>query len=257
VSEEILTLAVTAAHRAGELLLDHYSRAATGVDAKSTPTDLVSDADRNAERSIKEIIASERPDDGFMAEETGGEAAQSDITWIIDPLDGTVNFLFRIPTWCVSIAVRQGADLIAGVVHDPNRGETFTARKGAGATLNGVRIRVGAQDELSQALVGTGFAYDSATREVQAAVVQRVLPRVRDIRRGGSAALDLAYIACGRLDGFYEAHMMEWDKAAGILLIEEAGGVVSSLEDPSGISDGVIAANPHLHPQLQSLVLGG
>ena len=256
-SAELLELATNVAQQAGELLLEHYVSAATGVDAKSTPTDLVSDADRESEQLIKDLIAKERPHDGFLAEESGGESTRSDLTWIIDPLDGTVNYLFRIPAWCVSIAVRDGNGLVAGVVHEPNRAETFAARRGGGATLNGKPIRVSDKSDLSQALVGTGFAYDVPTRSVQAAVVARVLPKVRDVRRGGSAALDLSYLACGRLDGFYEAHMMEWDKAAGILIIEEAGGVVTPLTDPSGVSDGVIAANPALHPALQRLVREG
>jgi myo-inositol-1(or 4)-monophosphatase len=140
-------------------------------------------------------------------------------------------------------------------VHDPNHSETFAAERGRGATLNGRRIAVSDKAELSQALVGTGFAYDIPTRAVQATTAQRVLPKVRDLRRGGSAALDLSYLACGRLDGFYEAHMQEWDKAAGVLLIEEAGGVVTSLADPFHGDDGVIAANPRLHPALSALVL--
>jgi myo-inositol-1(or 4)-monophosphatase len=258
VTHELLDLATLVARRAGELLLEHYHRAATGVDTKSTPTDLVSDADRAAEHLIKELIAKERPDDGLVGEESG-RASQGDggeFTWIIDPLDGTVNFLFRIPTWAVSIAVRDREGLVAAVVHDPNRNETFTAQRSGGAALNGAPIRVGDKTDLSQALVGTGFAYDAETRMVQAEVVRRVLPRVRDIRRAGSAALDLSYLACGRLDGFYEAHMMEWDKAAGILLVEEAGGVLSPLEDPSGISDGLIGANRDLHPALERLVRG-
>lgn len=256
-SRELLELSTNVAQRAGELLLEHYERAATGVDAKSTPTDLVSDADRESERLIKDLITKERPDDGFLAEESEAERARSEVTWIIDPLDGTVNYLFRIPAWCVSIAVRDSSGIVAGVVHDPSRDETFAALRGSGASMNGEAISVSDKDDLGRALVGTGFAYDVPTRTAQAAIVQRVLPRVRDIRRGGSAALDLSYLACGRLDGFYEAHMMPWDKSAGILLIEEAGGVVSRLPDPSGVSDGVIAANPALHPALQQLVLGG
>lgn len=252
---DLLDLATAAARQAGALLLNHYGREATGVDAKSTPTDLVSDADRRSEELIKEVISEKRPEDSFLAEETGADGGDGGLTWIIDPLDGTVNFLFRIPAWCVSIAAHDGEETIVGVVHDPNRDETFAAARSGGASLNGRGIHVSDKSELSQALVGTGFAYDIPTRTAQAEVVRRVLPRVRDIRRGGSAALDLSYLACGRLDGFYEAHMMEWDKAAGIVLIEEAGGVVSPLTDPSGESDGVIAANPDLHEVLQNLVL--
>lgn len=254
---DLLDLAVSTAERAGELLLEHYGGRARGVAAKSTPTDLVSDADRESEQLIKELIGSARPDDGFLAEESDAEAGSSELTWIIDPLDGTVNFLFRIPAWCVSIAASDGEGLALGVVHDPSHRETFTAIRGGGAKLNGTPIEVSDKSELSQALVGTGFAYDATARAAQAATVQRVLPRVRDIRRGGSAALDLSYLACGRLDGFYEAHMYEWDKAAGVLLIEEAGGKVTSLADPLGQADGVIAANPGLHDSLSEVVLGG
>jgi myo-inositol-1(or 4)-monophosphatase len=257
VTHELLELATHAARRAGELLLEHYGRDATGVSAKSTPTDPVSDADRASEGLIKELISKERPEDGFLAEESDEEFGSGALTWIIDPLDGTVNFLFRIPMWCVSIAARDEEGTLIGVVHDPTHDETFAAARGEGATLDGRRIRVSDKSELSQALVGTGFAYDIPTRAAQSAVVQRVLPKVRDIRRGGSAALDLCYLSCGRLDGFYEAHMQAWDKAAGVLLIEEAGGVVSRLKDPFNNADGVIAANPDLHPALKALVLGG
>ena len=254
-SWDLLDLATDVARQAGALLLQHYGREATGVALKSTPTDLVSDADRDSEELIKGLIAKERPDDSFLAEESGGEGSGGGLTWIIDPLDGTVNYLFRIPAWCVSIAAREGDRTEVGVVHDPNRDETFAAARGGGSSLNGRSIRVSDTSDVSQALIGTGFAYDVPTRTVQAEVVRRVLPKVRDIRRGGSAALDLSYLACGRLDGFYEAHMQEWDRAAGVLLIEEAGGVVSRLSDPSGVSDGVIAANPTLHPALRGLVL--
>lgn len=254
-SAELRDLAQNVARKAGALLLEHYGRAASGVETKSTSTDPVSDADRQSELLIKELIATERPNDGFLAEESGGQRGGG-LTWIIDPLDGTVNYLFRIPAWCVSIAVSDGDATLAGVVHDPNRDETFAAAQDLGSTLNGKPIRVSERADLSHALVGTGFAYDVPTRTAQAAVVQRVLPQVRDVRRGGSAALDLSYLACGRLDGFYEAHMQAWDKAAGVLLIREAGGLVSSLRDPSGDSDGVIAANPRLHGALEKLVLG-
>ena len=253
---DLLDLATDVARRAGESLLQDYRHAATGVGTKSTPTDLVSDADRRSEALVKELIAAQRPEDSFLAEETGDAGTGSGLTWIIDPLDGTVNYLFRIPAWCVSIAAREADRTIVGVVHDPNRDETFAAARGGGSSLNGRTIHVSDNADLSQALVGTGFAYDVPTRSAQAEVVRRVLPRVRDVRRGGSAALDLAYLACGRLDGFYEAHMQEWDKAAGIVIIEEAGGVVTPLQDPSGVSDGVIAANPVLHPALRALVLG-
>jgi myo-inositol-1(or 4)-monophosphatase len=203
----LLDLASEAARRAGALLLDRFERPAHGVATKSTPTDLVSDADRDAETLLVRMVEAERPDDGILGEEGGGKASNSGLRWILDPLDGTVNFLFGIPVWCVSVAVEDRNGTLAGVVHDPTRAETFTALRGAGAQLNGDGIRVSDQSDLATALIGTGFAYDLRARGVQASLLSQVLPRVRDIRRAGSAALDLCSVACARLDGFYEASM--------------------------------------------------
>ncbi|HEX2239967.1 MAG TPA: inositol monophosphatase family protein [Actinomycetota bacterium] len=253
-AHELVHLAVDVSKQAGELLLDRFGGPARGVAAKSTPTDLVSDADRMAEEVIVAGIAAARPDDGIVSEEGGGHSA-GELTWVIDPLDGTINFLFGIPQWAVTIAIDDAEGTLVGVTHDPLRSETFTAIRGQGAQLNGEPISVTDQDDLSQALIGTGFAYDQRARAYQAEILQRVLPRARDIRRAGSAALDLAALACGRLDGFYEAPMERWDKAAGILLIREAGGVVSELEAPFELSPGVIAAGPRLHDELRALVL--
>jgi myo-inositol-1(or 4)-monophosphatase len=253
---EILELVVEVAHSAGALLLDHFRKPASGVESKTTPTDLVSAADKASESLILDRIGSKRPDDGVLSEEGGGEAG-SGLLWVVDPLDGTINFLFGIPAWAVSIAVEDEGGGLVGVVHQPTTDETFTAIRGSGAKLNGQPIAVSQRTDLSSALIGTGFAYDARAREVQAEVVTRVLPRARDIRRAGSAALDLAATACGRLDAFYEAPMERWDKAAGILLIEEAGGVVSELLAPLDLSPGVVAGNKVLHDQLRSLVHRG
>jgi myo-inositol-1(or 4)-monophosphatase len=171
-------------------------------------------------------------------------------------LDGTVNYLFGIPVWAVSISARDGQGLLVGVTHDPNRNETFAASRGGGATMNGRPIQVSDVAELSTAMIGTGFSYDSEARGKQARLLLGLLPEVRDIRRAGSAAIDLAWLACGRLDGFYEAPMKPWDRAAGELLVTEAGGVVSSLPAPIGDDTGVIAAGPRLHPALRELVHG-
>ena len=252
---ELLELASEVARRGGEMLLDRFGEPARGVHTKTTPTDLVSDADRDSEKLILDLIRSRRPDDGVVAEEGGGEDSSTGLRWIVDPLDGTVNFLYRIPVWAVSIGVEDFDGALIGVVFDPNRDELFAAIRGRGATLNDEAIAVSDQDDLSQALVGTGFAYDAQVREAQAAVVHKVLPRVRDVRRAGSAALDLASLASGRLDGFYEAHMEIWDRAAGVLIVQEAGGVVSDLPPPLGHSVGVVAANPALHDELRGLVV--
>jgi myo-inositol-1(or 4)-monophosphatase len=250
----LVEIAHVAARAAGALLLERFGSAATGVSSKSTPTDPVSDADRDSEALIAELLRSRRPGDGIVTEEGVGNQQGSALTWVVDPLDGTVNFLFGIPSWSVSIAAEDDQGAVVGVVFDPNRDEMFSASRGGGARLNGVPIQVSARSDLSQALVGTGFSYDSRARATQAAVVSALLPKVRDIRRVGSAALDLAAVACGRLDAFYEAPMEWWDKAAGVLLVREAGGVVSELSAPLDLSPGVVAGPPELHSQLISLV---
>lgn len=254
-SNELLDLAVEAAHAAGALLTEHFRKPAEGVTSKTTPTDLVSDADKASEDLLMDLIGAKRPDDGILSEEGGEGTSSSGLTWVVDPLDGTVNFLFGIPVWSVSIAVEDESGGFVGVVHNPNTRETFTAVRGAGALLNGKPIQVSQRTEFASALIGTGFAYDARARAVQADIATRVLPVARDIRRAGSAALDLASLACGRLDAFYEAPMEVWDKAAGVVLITEAGGVVSELPAPYDLSPGVIAANPTLHDQLRSIVL--
>ena len=253
---DLLDVAMMAATRVSDILLGYFDGPAQGVSEKSTPTDLVSDADRAAEKFLLDFLRHERPDDGLLAEEGSGRPSKTGLTWVVDPLDGTINFLFGIPVWCVSIAVRDEHGGVAGAIYDPNREELFAAERGEGATLNGEPIRVSDRADLDTALIGTGFSYDADARAQQAATLQRVLPRVRDVRRAGSAAIDLATLACGRFDGFYEAPMEEWDKAAGVLIVEEAGGVVSELPAPNGMSPGVIAANPNLHEALRALVVG-
>jgi len=252
-AEELLRLAVKAATETGALLLDRFAEPASGVDAKSSPTDLVSDADRDAEELLLELIRSERPEDGVLGEEGGQAESRTGLTWVVDPLDGTVNFLFKIPVWCVSIAVTDPHGALVGVVYNPNDDEVFTAIRGEGAYLDGEDISVGEQTDLAQALIATGFSYDAERRAEQAATVARVVPRVRDVRRLGSAALDLAYVACGRVDAFYEAPMEPWDKAAGALIAAEAGAVLSELPAP-GHSPGYVVANAALHDDLRALV---
>ncbi len=252
---ELVEMAMMAASGASDILLDLFEAPAQGVTSKSTPTDLVSDADRRAEKFLLDFFRHERPHDGILAEEGGGREARSGITWVIDPLDGTINFLFGIPVWCVSIGAEDEHGGLVGVVYDPNREEMFAAARGEGATLNGEPIQVSEREALDDALVGTGFSYDAEARAEQAALLNRVLPKVRDVRRAGSAALDLATVACGRFDGFYEAPMEPWDRAAGVVIVQEAGGVVSELPAPKGLSPGVVAAGPRLHDALRDLVV--
>ena len=251
----LLELAIEAAHGAGELLLKSFRGPVQEVETKTTPTDLVSKADKDSERWLLDFIATNRPDDGVLAEEGGRSEGASGLRWVVDPLDGTVNFLFRIPVWCVSIAIEDDRGGVVAVVHDPSRAETFTARRGEGARLNGERLSVSKRSELSTALIGTGFAYDVERRAAQAVVATNVLTHVRDIRRAGSAALDLCAVACRRLDGFYEAFTEEWDRAAGRLIVAEAGEVVSELPPPTGEGGTtLVATNPALHEELRSLV---
>ncbi len=255
-AQELLEIASRAATGAGGLLLERFGGPAQGVTTKSTPTDVVSDADRDAQELIVSLLREQRPRDGLISEEGAAGDSETGLTWVIDPLDGTVDFLYGIPQWCVSVAVADEAGWLTGVIYDAPRSELFTALRGQGARRNHEPVTVSQQQDLSQALVATGFSYDSRIRRAQAEVVLRLLPEVRDIRRAGSAALDLAWCACGRVDAFYEADMNVWDRAAGELLIAEAGGAITPLLPPLGDGQGVIAANQGLHDALRALVLG-
>ncbi len=236
---------------AGDLLLERYHGPLQDVESKSTVTDLVSEADTTSEAAIRELLAAERPEDGLLAEEGSAHKSASGRRWVIDPLDGTVNYLYRLPAWCVSVALEDGEGSAVAVVHDPLRDETFTAERGGGARLNGGPIRVSGEERPERALIATGFSYSAEVRAAQAKVVSRVLPRFRDIRRAGSAALDLSYLAAGRLDGYYERGLKPWDWAAARLIVTEAGGATAELEgEPAGMA----AASPGLLPQLLELV---
>jgi myo-inositol-1(or 4)-monophosphatase len=249
---ELLDLARRAARGAGELLLDQFSEAPQGVEAKSTPTDLVSDADRSADEFLQRFISSERPDDGFITEESEGRDSTSGLVWVLDPLDGTVNYLFRIPWWSVSVAVEDADGIVAAAVFHPSLDEMFTATRYGGAFVNDRPIHVTEGNDLSKAMIATGFSYDARLRAEQAAVLERVLPRVRDVRRNGSAALDLCGVACGRFDGYYETDTNHWDTAAGSLIVREAGGMYMQTAGPG--DNMVFATNQHLHERLIALV---
>ena len=219
---------------------------------------MVSDADRDAEALIRDLLATERPDDGLLGEEGSLDAGSSGRRWVVDPLDGTTNYLYRFPAWVVSIALEdgdtpaRGADgALVGVVHDPLRGETFAAARGRGALLDGRPIAVSGAERLDSALIGTGFGYAAERRAEQAEVAARVLPRVRDIRRAGAAALDLCMVACGRLDGYYERGLNAWDWSAGSLIASEAGAAVLPLP---GEPFGLAAASPAIADELLALV---
>jgi myo-inositol-1(or 4)-monophosphatase len=233
--------------------MERFGGPARGVGSKSSATDLVSDADRDSEALIRDMLARERPDDGLLAEEGTHASGESGRRWVFDPLDGTVSYLYGYPHWCVSVALEDTQGTAAGVVYDPNRDELFAAERGSGATLAGNSISVRENPPLAEALVATGFAYDAAARAEQAEVVRRLLPAVRDIRRAGSAALDLAWLAAGRLDAYYERGLNAWDWAAGSLLVREAGGTVENLSrEPYGLIAGPAALVAALRPLVEA-----
>ncbi len=226
------------------------------VRSKSTPTDLVSDADVAAEAAIRDVLRQRRPDDAILAEE-GGASDGGELRWLVDPLDGTVNYLFGIPAFAVSIACEDGSGTLVGVVLDPIRQERFEATSSGPALLGGEPLAVEDPDPpLELAMVATGFAYDARLRARQAKELERVLPRVRDIRRVGAAALDLSWTACGRFDAYYERGLHPWDTAAGSLIASRAGLSVRRLAARGQEPEGVITAPPGLVDELQSLVEG-
>jgi myo-inositol-1(or 4)-monophosphatase len=260
--QELLEIAIDAARMAGALLAERARHGAElQVSSKSTPTDLVSEADLESERAIRELLRQRRPDDGFLGEEGGPEeGGRSGLSWVVDPLDGTVNFLFGIPQWCVSVAVRDVAGTIAGAVYDPNRDELFAATREAPPTLTGpmgtVELRGSEREDLATAMVATGLAYDAQVRAAQAKVLARLAPRVRDIRRFGSAALDLTWTAAGRYDAYFERTVKQWDIAAGALICERAGLEVRELPVYENLPWGILVAPPALAEPLLELVGG-
>ena len=263
--DALLAVAVEAATSAGALLLERARGGAERhVSSKSTPTDLVSEADLTSERAIRELLATRRPHDGFVGEEGDDVEGTSGLRWIVDPLDGTVNFLFGIPQWCVSVAVRDEHAVLAGAVYDPNRGELFSATRNGPATLADARgtvelrgrPRSRGRAQLQTAMLATGLAYDAHVRAAQARVLARVAPCVRDIRRFGAAALDLAWTAAGRFDAYFERTVKQWDIAAGVLVCERAGLRVLELPVHEQLPWGILAADAQLAEPLLELVGG-
>jgi myo-inositol-1(or 4)-monophosphatase len=235
-------LAVRLAREAGALLLERLPYVRTDVVSKSTPTDVMSEVDRAAEDLIVGALRRERPDDAVLAEEGTYDTGTTGLRWVVDPLDGTVNYLYRGTIFAVSVGVEDDEGPLAGAVHDPQRAETYAAARGHGATLDGEPLRANDVTDLSLALVATGFSYAAADRAWQAAVLTTVLPRVRDIRRGGSAALDICAVGSGRVDAYYELGPAPWDRCAGSLVATEAGAVVHIGKAPDGRDLTVVAA---------------
>ena len=254
---ELADVAAELARTAGDVL--RRRPADLGIESKTTPTDAVTVMDRAAEDVIVKGLRARRPGDRVVAEESGdsapGSATGSELTWYVDPLDGTVNYLYGLPTYAVSIAAVIDATPIAGAVYDVARDEMFAGSAGHGATLNGKPLRCTSQSDPALALVATGFGYDAGFRAEQAAVLRAVLPKVRDIRRAGSAALDLCSVAAGRVDAYYEAGMHAWDWAAGAVIAREAGARVEGLLG-RGLNRAVLlAANPALFGPLHDLLV--
>ena len=260
---ELEDLAVSAARAAGRFIVEERPRSLGVVDTKSSVTDIVTVMDQQSESLLRRHLLDARPDDAILGEEDGASIGTSGITWVIDPIDGTVNYLYEIPAYCVSVAAVIGDagstgqwQPVAGAICNPLTAEIFHARRGGGAKLLAAdedrSIRVNTVDVLLQSLVATGFGYLSEVRARQGEVVSAILPEIRDIRRAGSAALDLCAVACGTVDAYYESGLNPWDLAAGWIIATEAGALVTGLSTMAPGQAAVVAAGPGIHAPLLS-----
>lgn len=247
-----IDLAVSAASKAAE---GRAPRAQLETETKSSLTDLVTEFDRAAENFIRERLSSQRPQDGIVGEEGLDVPNTSGLTWIIDPIDGTTNFVFGLPAWGCSVAVTQGNTILAGAVHLPVLRETYSAASGRGASINGAELISSQSTSLQTALVATGFAYNSQRRSQQGALVAKLLPQVRDIRRSGSAAYDLCCVAAGRVDAYYEHGLSIWDIAAGVLIAREAGATVEFTPESAVTDITLVASATPIFKSLRSVVI--
>ncbi len=245
--------AVRAARAAGDLILSMFGHLAEGDVRHKSEKDLVTQMDERAQEMIVEALLREFPDHGVFAEEEITRSRDAEYVWVIDPIDGTTNYVHGYPVFCVSIALERRGELVAGVVHAPALGETFEAHAGGGASLNGRPLRVSGARELADSLLATGFACvrdDLCVDNV--AIFGDIVRRVQGVRRAGSAALDLAYVAASRFDGFWELNLSHWDTAAGVLLVKEAGGMVTDFEGGAQFVEKkqIVATNGALHARL-------
>jgi myo-inositol-1(or 4)-monophosphatase len=251
---QLLALATDLARRAGALALG-MREGVEELDPKSSPTDVVTAADKAVERLLVDALRTARPDDGLLGEEGASDSGTTGLRWVIDPIDGTVNYLYGIPQWAVSIGVEDANGTLVGVVFDPSKDELWQAVRGEGSTLNGRPLRCSTASSLAQSLVATGFGYDERRRAVQAVVLIDVLPNVRDIRRAGAGSLDLCSVAAGRVDAYYEQGLSPWDLSAGTLIATEAGARVEGLKGRPPSHDLVIAAAPAVFDDLHDLLV--
>jgi myo-inositol-1(or 4)-monophosphatase len=256
---ELAELALAVAQEAAELLVNRSGHVRV-VETKSSPTDIVTEADGAAEDLIRRRILAARPGDAILGEERGQTGAGSPVRWIVDPLDGTVNYHYGLPDWAVSIAAEVSGTVVAGVVCAPLQRALYTATLGGGAWLHSalrpapVRLTCNSGVDLPDALVATGFSYTAEMRAAQGAVVAQLLPQVRDIRRAGAAAIDLCSVAAGRVDAYYESGVHYWDIAAGGLIAREAGATVGGLQGHEAGTHLTLAASPALFGQLHELL---
>lgn len=259
--DELRRLAVSVAEEAGALLASGLHRARRSVGTKTSGTDMVTEMDRASEALVARRIREARPGDGMLGEEGTRAEGTTGICWVVDPLDGTTNYLYGLPAYAVSIAAELDGRAVAGAVHDPSHGETYHATLGGGAWQGRSALRRAVGPPLSEALIGTGFSYSAKRRAAQGRVLAGVLPAVRDIRRAGAAALDLCWVAAARLDGYYEAGLQPWDWAAGALIVAESGAWVGGLGGTGGTGTAttpaagtLVAAAPGLSDQLVELL---
>lgn len=254
-ADELATLAAIVAAEAGELAVAMATQARVTPSTKSSTSDFVTDADRAAEAHITHRLGEARPDDGILGEEGAATLGTSRITWHVDPIDGTTNFVYDIPAFSVSIAAALDDEVIAGAVLNPTTGELYRAVLGQGATRNGSPLTCRSPSELSATLVATGFGYLPERRRSQGHVVAELLPRIRDIRRFGSAALDLCAVASGQVDAYYERGLNRWDLAAGALIASESGATVANLHGGPPGPDFVLAAGPSVFDDLRAALV--
>lgn len=250
----LLVLATDIATRVGDTALAGRRRGLRNVETKSTSTDMVTEYDRATEREIVATLRRLRPGDAIVGEEDGSHEGHTGYTWFIDPIDGTTNFLYDLPMWTVSIGLHDAEGPLCGVVYAPALRETFTAIRGGGARMNGHSISCSNVSDISRALVATGFNYSPDNRVTQAERFPRIIDKIRDVRRLGSASLDLCFVACGRYDAYYEEHLFPWDLAAGTLIAAEAGAEVRTLVTEGPTASTVLAANPSLFSKIRNLV---
>ncbi|MFC6238243.1 inositol monophosphatase family protein [Longivirga aurantiaca] len=256
--DELHDLAIAAAREAGALVLEGRRGRIEVAATKSSATDVVTEMDRHCEALLVDRLLSQRPDDGVLGEEGSSHIGSTGVRWVLDPIDGTVNYLYGLPEWGVSVAAEIDGIVVVGVVEVPALGESYVAVVGRGARLHdryGVHdLRVNDPVPLAQALVATGFGYRVERRVAQARVVEQVVPRVRDIRRGGACSVDLCSVAAGRVDAYYERGPMAWDLAAGGLVATEAGARLEGLRGAQAGEDLIVAAGPALFPELHDLL---